>query len=215
MVKPVNAMQRVQILGAILAGGQSSRMGVEKALMPLRDRPVLAHVIARFQPQVARLVLNGNGDAARFARFGLQVLADAPAFAGQGPLAGLAAAIAIAAQGGFSHLACVPCDAPFLPVDLVARLSAVAGNDIIAMATGPRGDEPLFALWPVGLLPEIANSLVGGRRGVHDLVTSLPHRRVNFAPDDFAPDPFLNLNRPQDAQLARNLLAKPAARSDL
>ena len=205
----------VNILGLILAGGRSTRMGEDKALMLLGDRPVLAHAIARFQPQVARLVLNGNGDTARFAGFGLEVLADAPAFAGQGPLAGLAVGLEVAARHGFSHLACVPCDAPFLPLDLVARLSATAENGTVAMASGPRGDEPLFALWPAGLLPEIVKSLSAGRRGVHDLVTSLPHRCVNIAPDGFAADPFLNLNRPSDAQKARILLAKPSARSDL
>lgn len=215
MVNPVNAMLEVNILGLILAGGRSSRMGEEKALMLLGNHPVLAHVIARFQPQVARLVLNGNGDAARFARFGLEVLADAPAFAGQGPLAGLAAGLETAARHGFSHLACVPCDAPFLPEDLVARLSAAAATGAIAIASGTRGDEPLFALWPVGSLSEIVRSLIAGQRGVHDLVTSLPHRCVNMMTDEGAPDPFLNLNCPSDARLARILLAKPSAWSDL
>ena len=208
MVKPVNAMRPSAVFGLILAGGLSSRMGVEKALMPLGGRPVLAHVIAKFQPQVARLALNANGDADRFARFGLEIFADAAEFAGLGPLAGLAGGLELAARRGFAHLACVPCDAPFLPGDLVAQL-AQADPDVIAMATGPRGDEPLFALWPVALAGILREAIGRSQRGVHDFVTSRPHQRVSFVRSDPVFDPFLNLNRPEDARQAQDLLAQP------
>ena len=208
MVKPVNAMRPAPVFGLILAGGLSSRMGVEKALMLLGGQPVLAHVIARFQPQVARLALNANGDADRFAGFGLEIFADAAEFAGLGPLAGLAGGLELAARRGFARLACVPCDAPFLPGDLVARLGQ-ADADVIAMATGPRGDEPLFALWPVALAGILREAIGRGQRGVHDFVTSQPHHRVSFVPENSASDPFLNLNRPEDARQAQDLLAQP------
>ena len=85
----------MRIFGVILAGGQGQRMGgVDKALVPLAGAPLLAHVIARLEPQVERLALSAKGDAARFARFGLPVLPDGP---GAGPLAGVLAALRWAA----------------------------------------------------------------------------------------------------------------------
>jgi molybdenum cofactor guanylyltransferase len=110
------------IAGVVLAGGRSSRMGVEKALVDFAGRPMLAHVLARFAPQVMALAINANGDPARFAAFGAPVIADlAPDQ--PGPLAGIAAALAWAQAHGCSRVATVPCDAPFLPRDLVARLA--------------------------------------------------------------------------------------------
>ncbi len=112
--------------GVVLAGGRSTRMGVDKALAPLAGRPLVAHVAARFAPQVDALFLNANGDAARFASLGCAIVADAAANAGGGPLAGIAAALRYAQSQGAAWLATAPCDAPFLPLDLVARLAAAA-----------------------------------------------------------------------------------------
>ena len=105
------------IAGVLLAGGQSQRMGGgDKCLRPLGGRSILAHVIERAQPQVATLVLNANGDAARFAAFGLPVVADDIAgFAG--PLAGVLAGLDWAATHlpAATHVASFATDAPFLP----------------------------------------------------------------------------------------------------
>src|SRR5579863_6790387 len=111
----------VKIAGVLLAGGQSQRMGGgDKCLRLLADRPILAHVIERARPQVEALVLNANGDPARFAAFGLPVVADDIAgFAG--PLAGVLAGLDWAAANvpGVTHVASFATDAPFLPRDLV------------------------------------------------------------------------------------------------
>jgi molybdopterin-guanine dinucleotide biosynthesis protein A len=108
-----------RITGVILAGGRGRRMGgVDKGLQELRGRPLLAWVIERFGPQVDELLINTNQNGDRYAVFGHRVLADQiPDFAG--PLAGLHAALTAATH---SLLATVPCDAPFLPDDLVLRL---------------------------------------------------------------------------------------------
>src|SRR4051812_26064111 len=110
-------------LGVILAGGLARRMGGgDKGLVDVGGRAMLAHTIARMKPQVSLLILNANGDPARFAPFGLRVVADGvPGH--PGPLAGVLAALDdAAAQPGFEWVAVAPCDAPFLPYDLVAGL---------------------------------------------------------------------------------------------
>jgi len=98
-------------------------MGVEKALTAAGRAAACRHVAARFAPQVDALILNANGDAARFAFLRCAIVADATPNAGGGPLAGVAAALRHAHMQGFEWLAATPCDAPFLPLDLVARLA--------------------------------------------------------------------------------------------
>ena len=161
-----------RIAGVILAGGQSSRMGVEKALMPLAGRPVIAHVIERLQPQVARLGINANGDPARFDAFGLPVIAD-PDASRPGPLAGVVAGLSWARAGRFALLVSSPCDTPFLPRDLVARLAAACGRSAGAVALGPAAEEPLFAVWRVDILEAVEASLRQGRFAVHALQREL------------------------------------------
>jgi len=112
------------VAGVLLAGGKSQRMGGgDKCLRPLGGRPLLAHVIERVRPQLRDLVLNANGDPARFASFGLPVAPDTiPDFAG--PLAGVLAGMDWAAANApdCPWIVTIPADSPFLPGDLVARL---------------------------------------------------------------------------------------------
>jgi molybdopterin-guanine dinucleotide biosynthesis protein A len=114
------------VTGALLAGGRSSRMGGrEKGMLAVAGKPMLAHVIARLAPQVGRIVINANGDPARFAGFRLPVVADVlEGYAG--PLAGLHACLAWARAETpeARYVATVPIDTPFLPTDMVARLLA-------------------------------------------------------------------------------------------
>lgn len=130
------------VAGVILAGGLSRRMGGgDKCLLPLGGRPILAHVIDRLRPQVGPLALNANGDPARFAAFGLEVVADDfPGFAG--PLAGLLAGMDWAAARGLPLVVTAAADTPFFPRDLVARLRAAmaeTGAPIALAATPAQG----------------------------------------------------------------------------
>ena len=108
-----------KITGLILAGGRGSRMGsVDKGLQPFKGTPMVAHVLARFQPQVDEILINANRSIDEYSAFGYRVIADAiDGYAG--PLAGLHIGMTHA-----SHplVATVPCDSPFLPLDLIARL---------------------------------------------------------------------------------------------
>ena len=112
------------VIGIVLAGGKSSRMGGgDKALLPLGGRPLLAHVIERLRPQVAEIVLNANDDPGRFAAFGLPLVPDR--LAGQmGPLAGIHAGLAWAKANRpeSRFVITVAADTPFFPADLVSRL---------------------------------------------------------------------------------------------
>jgi molybdopterin-guanine dinucleotide biosynthesis protein A len=199
----------VRVVGLLLAGGQSRRMGGgDKALRLLGGIPLIDRVIERLQPQVDALVLNANGDPTRFARFGLPVVSDSiPGFAG--PLAGLLAGLewASAQRPDCPYVASVATDAPFLPADLVARLTAeleAARADLACAASRGRA-HPVFGLWPVRLREDLRHALVEeGIRKV-DLWTAR-HRLVTVSFADQPVDPFFNANRPEDLAAAAALL---------
>jgi len=199
----------VIIAGVVLAGGLSRRMGGgDKSLKLLAGRPILAHIVERARPQVAALALNANGDAARFAAFGLPVVPDSvPDFAG--PLAGVLAGLDWAAERvpGATHVASFAGDAPFLPRDLVARLAApvAQGRHALACAASAGRAHPVFGLWPVALRAALRRAVAEeGIRKVdawtarYDLVT------VEFATVPI--DPFFNANRPDDLAEAERLV---------
>lgn len=193
----------------ILAGGLSRRMGGgDKGLLLLAGRPVLAHVRDRIAPQCGRLALNANGDPARFAGLGLPVLPDAlPAGveAWPGPLAGVLAALDWAAGLGAAGVVTVASDTPFLPGDLVARLAA-AGP--FALAAGPEDGgprlHPVCGLWPVSLRDRLAAALAAGERRIGRWAQAQGAAVVVFPAA--VPDPFLNLNTPDDLARAEAAL---------
>jgi molybdopterin-guanine dinucleotide biosynthesis protein A len=187
--------------GVILAGGLSRRMGGgDKCLLPLGGRSLLAHVIERMRPQVAVLALNANGNAARFAGFQLPVVTDDQSdFAG--PLAGILAALDWAATTGAAAVLTVPADTPFLPRDLAARLAA-AGAPALARSGGRV--HPVVGLWPLALRDDLRVALRReGLRKVEDWTTRLAPAVVDFPA---APDPFFNINTPDDLARAAALL---------
>src|ERR1700722_10314867 len=151
-----------RVAGAVLAGGRSSRMGATKSFALLAGRPLLAQVLDRLRPQTARVYLNARDDSDRWRAFGCPLGEDPPEWRGAGPLAGIAAALARAAAEGFAWLATAPCDAPFLPLDLVAKLEApIASGALAGVAVAPGGLEPLFALWRVAAVGRIEAALAG------------------------------------------------------
>lgn len=199
--------------GVILAGGQSRRMGGgDKGLLDLGGKPLLARVAERLAPQVRRMALNANGDPARFARFGLPVIADSvPGHTG--PLAGVLAAMDWAAAGGAESVVTVAADTPFFPDNLVDALRAAAvarGSEMVmAHSQGPERKlhrHPTFGLWPVALREDLRRALADGVRkvilwtGRHDCAEAV------FVNDRF--DPFFNVNTPSDMAAAEEMLAE-------
>lgn len=195
------------IVGVILAGGRSTRLGGgDKGLLRLGGRPMLAHVMERLRPQVDRLVLNVNGDPARFAFLGLPAIADG--IAGYaGPMAGVLAALDWAAEVGAETVVTAPSDAPFLPTDLVDRLGAAGrtGVPVVAVTGGETGPErhPTFGLWPVALAGELRAALAGGERRL-GVWAEAQGADVALFP---AGEPFINVNTPADLLRARDFLA--------
>jgi molybdenum cofactor guanylyltransferase len=194
------------ILGVVLAGGRSTRMGTEKALIEFGGKPLIAHAVARLSPQVDAVAINANGDPTRFASLGLSVVADAPAHRGLGPLAGIAAALALAEAGSYSCVLTVPCDAPFAPLDLASRLAAAMGEASAAGAEGPRGLEPLFALWRSNARSRLERALESGERSPRDFLAACNAIRVPFAAATGV-DPFANLNDRGELAAARARLS--------
>jgi molybdopterin-guanine dinucleotide biosynthesis protein A len=193
----------VLIHGIILAGGAGRRMGgADKALLSLGGRPLIAHVIDRFAPQVAGLAISANGDPARLAGLGYPVLPDEAAL---GPLAGILAGLRHATAQGASALVSVPVDSPFLPGDLVPQLCLAAETvpSGLALARAGGRDQGVFGHWPVALAGPLAAFLASGAKPRVTDFAAL--QGVAFAgfPDAAA---FRNLNTPEDLAAAEALL---------
>lgn len=205
------------ILGVILAGGRARRLfpgsdqGGDKGLAILAGEAMLTHVIRRFQPQVARLILNANCDPLRYASFALQVVPDLDGKA-QGPLAGVLAAMtwALRETPHMTHLATATTDVPFLPLDLVERLAAPrTERPAIAVSAGQH--HATIGLWPIALQPAIRAALDRGELSVNDfaeahgaIAVSFPFSESGAAPVD----PFFNANTPGDLAAADAILTR-------
>lgn len=190
--------------GLILAGGLSSRMGRDKAFVMFDGTPLVEHAVRRLRPQVERLAISANGDAARFAAFGCPVVAD---LSGDfpGPLAGILAGLHWAARQGFPAIVTAPCDAPFLPTDLVVILQS--DSSAVLVAEGPHGREPLFARWPVACMAALREAMCAGERTVHRVQENLGARSRAIVDTD--PPWWLNLNTPDDLHAAESRVRRP------
>lgn len=195
----MQAIPKEQITGLILAGGKGTRMGsVDKGLQLFRGVPMAQHVLQRLQPQVGALLINANQHTDTYAQLGAPVWPDEfPGFAG--PLAGL--------HAGLSHcdtpyLVTAPCDSPFLPTDLVDKLSAeliAAQADIAVALTGEdatRQRHPVFCLLSTRLKNDLADYLGKGGRKMDAWFAM--HRQVDvYFADEIA---FVNMNTLADLQ---------------
>ena len=196
------------VVGVLLAGGLARRMGGgDKCLQELGGETLLARTIGRARPQVDALILNANGDPARFAAYDVPVVADVVAgFAG--PLAGILTAMEWAHEHAPDHetVASFPTDAPFFPEDLVdtmleARRQAGA---LLACAASQGRSHPVFGIWPVGLRDDLRAALEEGERKIDRWTERYPIVTVEFA--GVGVDPFFNANPPEDLAEADRLL---------
>jgi len=180
----------IAITGLVLAGGQGSRMGgVDKGLQPFRGKPMVAHAIERLEPQVQEIIINANRNAEAYAAFGHRVIADSiTGFAG--PLAGFERGLDYA-KGEL--VATVPCDSPFLPPDLIARLHAALERAQADLAVAKTGDQahPVFCLMRRSLHRSLRQFLGSGQRKIDRWYAS--HKVVEVPFDDEA-EAFMNIN---------------------
>lgn len=197
-------------LGVLLAGGLARRMGGgDKPMRTIGGRTILERVIARLLPQCSGLILNANGDPARFAAFGLQVVADdVPGF--PGPLAGILAALdwTAANRPEIEWVLSAAGDCPFLPRDLVARLHKVRASENAQLAVAASGGQshPVIGLWRVGLRDELRHALVvEDLRKIDRWTARYPLATVTWPAEPL--DPFFNANTVEDIAEAERLAA--------
>jgi molybdenum cofactor guanylyltransferase len=203
-------------LGLVLAGGLARRMGGgDKARMRIGGKTILDRVLTCLNPQCERVIINANGDPARFADTCLPVVADSvPDFAG--PLAGILAGLdwAAAHAPGIEWLLSAPGDCPFLPKDLLKRLhqSRLAAGTPLACARSGEWRHPVVALWPVALREDLRRALTA--EGLHKIEIWTGRHGIAIADWPAEPvDPFFNVNTPEDAARAEKL-AKLYDKSD-
>ena len=202
-----------RVMGVILAGGRATRLGgIDKCLIEIGGRTLLARIRDRLAPQVDGLILNANGDPARFAAYGLPVvpddLPDRP-----GPLAGVLAGMEAAAARGATHIVTAAGDTPFFPETLAARLSAAADAERAPLACAATPDiagkvwrHPTFGFWPVALAADLRAALRQGLRKV--VLWTDRHGCAVVAFDPGPPDPFFNVNTPEDRAEVERLVAE-------
>ena len=200
-----------EVVAVLLAGGLSRRMGgQDKMLRDLGGKSILSRVVERIKSQADWLLLNANGDAARFADFGLPVAADV--IEGHpGPLAGVLTGMewARANAPDCSWVVTAPTDAPFLPRDLVRRLVAAVeeeGADMACASSGGR-HHPVCGLWPVRLAGELRRAMLEEDIRKVDIWTARYKLAVADWPTDPV-DPFFNANRPEDLAEAERILGE-------
>lgn len=182
------------ITGAILAGGQARRMGgADKGLMALQGKPLITYVIDILTPQVGALIINANRNLNLYGAFGYPIIPDtAPDQAG--PLAGIASALLAAKT---DYVLIVPCDSPYLPHDLVARLATALTQEHAEVAVAHDGTrmQPVVALLQRDLAEDILQSIQRGHNKTERWMTS---RRLALADFSDQPQAFKNINTPED-----------------
>lgn len=193
------------IAGVILAGGRARRMGGgDKPLITVAGKTLLDRAVERLAPQVGPLLLNANGDAARFASFGLPVRADVIGGYG-GPLVGILTGLEWAADMGCRWLVTAAGDTPLFPTDLVARLGAAVRDQAADMAMARSGERvhPVFSLWPVAMAPALRQAIT--QEDLHKVETFMDRFRTARVEWPVTPfDPFFNVNTPEEIdQLVR------------
>ena len=201
---------KIETPGVLLAGGLARRMGGgDKPMRTIGGRTILDRVIARLAPQCDGLILNANGDPARFATFGLPVIADGVADF-PGPLAGILAALdwAAANRPDVSLVLSAAADCPFLPRDLVSRLhqALIAEEAELAVAASDGQSHPVIGLWSVALREELRHALVvEDVRKIDRWTARYPLAMVTWSTKPL--DPFFNANTAEDIAEADRLAA--------
>jgi molybdopterin-guanine dinucleotide biosynthesis protein A len=204
-------------VGLVLAGGLARRMGGgDKALLRVGGKSILERTLERLAPQCVALIINANGDPARFASTGLPVIADDVAdFAG--PLAGILAGLDWAATHApeTEWIASAPGDCPFLPEDVVARLHAArdAAGTPLACARSGEWRHPVVGLWAVALRHDLRRAVVD--EGLRKIEVWTARHGVAIADwPDQPVDPFFNVNTPEDLAQAERLAGSGNARPE-
>lgn len=197
---------RSAIPAVILAGGQARRMGGgRKYLLELDGETLLSRIIAALRPQTGEILLNLNDTPGNAFETDIEIRPDC-VDGYPGPLAGVLTGLEYFAGRGVAegHMLSVPADVPFLPADLVRRLSMndIVDKETIVMARSGGRVHPVIALWPLSIVSDLREALLSkGMRKVTDFADRYPRREVEWPVGNG--DPFFNINRPEELELAR------------
>jgi molybdopterin-guanine dinucleotide biosynthesis protein A len=192
-----------RISGAILAGGQSRRMGENKALLSLAGTALIERAINRLRPQVSQLILNVHDKETALDFYGLPVIPDADGDH-HGPLAGILAALRWAEAAGVAWIATAAVDTPFFPKDLVQRLGAAVRTKTMAVASSGGRLHPVFGLWHTELASELEQKIGTGLRSAGQWVALHDAAIAEWPTKPY--DPFFNINQPDDVTKAAKIL---------
>ena len=201
-----NVAVRDRVTGVILAGGRATRMGgVDKGLVPIHGRPMIAWVIDALRPQVSDVLINANRNHDRYGEFACPVIDDGDSEF-RGPLAGMVSAMQAART---PYIAVVPCDSPLIGGDIVARLHAAAATSGSPIAVAHDGGrlQPVFALLSCDLLDDLAGYLDDGERKIDRWYARHAYVKVDFS--DVA-ESFANINAPDDKRALEAALTQRA-----
>jgi len=191
----------ITIATAILAGGQSRRMGQPKALLPLEGKPLVEHLITTLKRDVAQVFVAGCPEPGLYRHLSVPVVTDvlADSSGGMGPLGGIYTALCYVnqQQAGIQAVLCVPCDGVTLPPQFVSRMVAALGRQELVYARDSERDQQLYCVLRTSLQEPLLAYLNTGGRKVIDWLESRDYAVADFSADGFC---FSNLNTPDDWQ---------------
>jgi molybdopterin-guanine dinucleotide biosynthesis protein A len=177
----------------------------DKSFITLNGRFLIQHVISRLRPQAGQLAINANANFDHYAALGLPIVADR--IEGQaGPLSGLLAALEWSVS---DHVVTAPCDTPFIPLDLAARLEEAAKGREAAVARSANRLHPACGLWQKRLSGRLEAALAGGMRGMEDWIGTVDCAVADWPSTPY--DPFFNVNRPEDLAEAEAIASELTA----
>lgn len=186
------------LLGVILAGGKSRRMdGQDKYCLPFGENTLFSHIADRLGPQVDKLIINANKPA-NFKRY--EVVPDEKS--NLGPIGGLYSALKYASQNGYKKIVTVPCDTPFIPGNFVEKLVGCEESRCVVASSLSR-IHPVLALWDISVIDDVMTSIEHGERKLMTLLKGMDHGVCQWAE---GPDPFFNINTPEDLKIAESRL---------
>jgi len=203
-------MDEHNILGSILAGGKSKRMGEDKIFLNLNNKTLIEHTINKVKKYFKELIIITNKENEFFAKNNLTTVKDC--IEGQlGPLVGILTAMKWAKENSpkCSWVASFPCDTPFFPESVISKFieESKKKESLILCASSHGRKHNIFGLWSLDLYDKLHNDLVNNKvRKVQDWTKANSIKNLEFKFKDY--DPFFNINTAEDLELAKKLSLK-------
>ena len=203
-------MSEDNILGAILAGGQSKRMGKDKLFLEFNNKKLIEHTIDKVKKYLKKVIIVTNQDNEFFSKNNLTTVKDC--IEGQlGPLVGILTAMKWAKENlsKCSWIATFPCDTPFFPESVIKSFieESKKKESLILCASSHGRKHNIFGLWSLDLYDKLKDDLINKKvRKVQDWTEKNKIKNLEFKFKDY--DPFFNINTEEDLEFAKKLSKK-------